>query len=312
MATPPPPGDFPAVLVTGITAIHGWPIYERLRSLWPASRLLGVQPPRGVITADERVVSLCLTDREGLSTLAASFDPDVVLHAGGVCDLDVCEARPRWAHRINVEGTRTLLELFPRARFIACSSDLVFSGKSPPPGGYREEHSVDPVSVVGKTYSRAEELVRSRSGSTVLRVALPLGPSVQGSKGAHDWIRGRLVKGLPVTLFRDEVRSLIGCGEVARILLACVRRPLPGLYHLGGPRGWSLHEIGRTIVERGGFDPGLLRAAWRAEEVGGPPRIGDVSLASSRLEAALATRIAPAGGEFEGELPARPVGPAAR
>lgn len=68
---------------------------------------------------------------------------------------------------------------------------------------------------------------------------------------------------------------------VLRLLIADAR----GIFHLGGPRARSLHEIGQMVVERGGYQPHLLNAISRAEEVNGPPRVANVALNSRKAAA---------------------------
>ncbi len=121
-----------------------------------------------------------------------------------------------------------------------------------------------------------------------------MGDSIGGDKGAVDWIESRFRRGLPVTLFHDEWRSCVDCEEVAEVAEIVARRldpPLRGLHHLGGPEPVSLHEIGLKVIERGGYERRLLRRMSRRDEIDGPPRIGNVHLDSSKLEAWLGRRV---------------------
>ncbi len=272
------------VLLTGVTSIHGWPMFSALHDRAPGS-VLGIRPPGTAAPDGEDVREACVTDENALRRLRDEFAPDVVIHAGGVCDLDVCEARPRWAEELNVGGTRTAARVFRDVElFVYCSTDLVYSGRRPPPNGYREKDPVDPISVVGRTYARAEREASTVSRHLILRLGLPLGASIQGDKGAVDWIESRFRRRLRATLFYDEVRSAIPCDELARAALEIVDRidEAPrGVRHLGGERGMSIYDIGRDVLERGGYDPALLERRSRLDEIDGPPRIGDVRLDSS-------------------------------
>ena len=279
------------ILVTGITSIHGWPIFRLLSASHPSKFLLGVRPPKAESPNAENVVSACLTDRRALENVRETFRPDVVLHAGGVCDLDVCEARPAWAADMNVGGARNVAELFGDCRVVYLSTDLVFSGEKTPPGGYSEQDTCDPVSVAGTTFLHAESEIARIGNSTIIRLGLPMGDSIQGTKGAVDWIEHRFRRDLPATLFVDEWRSAIDCEEVTRVVLALVRKNAAGLYHVGGPKRVSLYEMGELVLRRGGYDPTLLHASSRHAEVNGPPRIGDVSLNSTKAERAIGRRI---------------------
>lgn len=271
------------ILVTGITSIHGWPIYLRLAQCLPAGRLFGLRPPKTRSPQGPQVVSACITDKRRLEQIRERFNPTHVIHCAGVCDLDVCEDRPAWAHAINVKGTQVVCEVFGDLPILYLSTDLVFSGEDPPSGGYGEHHGPDPISIAGKTFHAAEGHLDINGQHCIIRLGLPLGDSVTGDKGAIDWIESRFKRHLPVTLFHDEFRSCVTCDQIADMALHVLANHWTGLYHFGGSRSWSLHEIGLHVIKRGHYDPILLHGMMRSEEVNGPPRIGNVSLNSSRF-----------------------------
>lgn len=272
------------ILVTGITSIHGWPIFTQLQRLLPEALLYGLRPPNTEIPDIDNVSSFCITERTKLEKIRDEFKPTHVIHCAGVCDLDVCEVRPLWAHSLNVHGTRTVVDVFGNdTPVIYMSTDLVFSGLNSPEGGYAEDDEPDPINVVGKTFVSAERHIKNCKDYCIIRLALPLGDSIAGKKGAIDWIEGRFKRKLPVTLFYDEYRSCIECEEIGQIVISALVLELRGLFHLGGERRWSLFDIGKYVLDRGGYTSNLLRGRMRHEEENGPPRIGDVTLNSAKL-----------------------------
>ena len=272
------------ILCTGITGIHGWPIFRHLTSLLPEGAVFGVRAPKALRPAGPQTAALCITDRDALRDLREAFRPTHVVHCAGVCDLDVCEERPAWAHSLNTAGTQNIAEIFGAESYILfTSTDLVFSGSEPPRGGYAEDHLPDPLSVVGKTFAAAEDGVRACARHCILRLGLPLASSLNNDKGAEDWIAGRLSKQRPVTLFHDEYRSCIAGDEVATYVAEILRHEWQGLFHLGGMEEKSLFAIGEMVRERFGYPAGLLRGILRAEEVDGPPRVGNVALNSGKI-----------------------------
>jgi len=274
--------------MTGVTSIHGWPLFKRLQTILPPGQLLGIRPPKMRIPAGPFVHSLCITDEEGMDRIGREFCPTHVIHAAGVCDLDVCEDRPHWAHRLNTQGARVVANLFGDSSYLLyLSTDLVFSGATPPPGGYCEASVPDPISVAGKTFAAGEAFFQSCPRACTVRLGLPLGESITGDKGAFDWIESRFRKSLPVTLFRDEWRSAIRCDCLADRLMCLLDHEACGLFHLGGPYPISLHSIGRYVIARGNYDSRLLRGILRCEEKNGPPRIGNVALNSRKINAFL-------------------------
>jgi dTDP-4-dehydrorhamnose reductase len=171
------------------------------------------------------------------------------------------------------------------------SADLVFSGHNPPPGGYAETDKLDPVSVVGKTYLLAEREIAVAPRRSVVRIGLPMGDSIQGEKGAVDFIEGRLKRGLPMSLFHDEYRSCIDCDELADIVVSLFFREVDNVFHVGGPRPVSLYEIGERILKRGNYKKEALKKWSRVEDVNGPPRIGNVHLNCGKVERLMGRKI---------------------
>jgi len=265
------------ILITGITSIHGWPIFLKLKELVPESRLFGIAPPKSRLPDLKNVACVCMTDRETLMQIRDRFQPNRIVHCAGVCDLDLCEERPGWARAINVAGAKNIIEIFGTDMpLFYMSTDLVFSGNNPPAQGYAEEDAPDPISVVGQTMTEAEHEVMKCLNHCVVRLGLPLGTSINKDKGAIDWIEGRFRRNLPASLFYDEFRSCISCEEIGEA------------FHLGGQTSWSLHDIGKHVQKKG-YQPELLKGLMRREEKNGPPRVGNISLNSDKLRKLLAT-----------------------
>ncbi len=272
------------ILATGITSIHGWPIWEALKNTFPIDNLRGIRPPKMSVPNDHNVQSVCISDKGEIDKFLYDFHPTHVIHCSGVCDLDVCEERPQWANNINVKGAKNIYELYGKsASILFLSTDLVFSGNTPPKNGYTETHTPDPVSIAGKTFVEAEETIKRCQKYCIIRLGLPVGKSITGDKGGHDWIESRFKKGLPVTLFTDEWRSCVSCDAIAAMILQCLERDLIGLFHFGGPHPLSLFELGNWIRKKGNYPKKLLSGIRRCEEINGPPRIGNVTLNSKHL-----------------------------
>jgi len=270
--------------VTGVTSIHGWPIFTQLRKLLPETFLYGLRPPNSNVPDARNVSSFCITEREKLEKIRDEFKPTHVIHCAGVCDREVCEERPEWAHSLNVQGTRAVADVFGNdIPILYMSTDLVFSGYNSPAGGYTEDDEPNPINVVGKTFASAEAYIQKCKDHCIVRLGLPLGDSIDGKKGAIDWIESRFRRNLPVTLFYDEYRSCVDCEEIVRMAIAILTLGLRGIFHLGGDKRWSLYDIGKYVLDRGGYAPALLHGIMRHQEENGPPRIGDVSLNSKKL-----------------------------
>jgi dTDP-4-dehydrorhamnose reductase len=70
-----------------------------------------------------------------------------------------------------------------------------------------------------------------------------------------------------------------------------ITKELSGLYNLGGPQKVSLYEIGHWILRGKNYNQKYLKGILRAEEKNGPPRMGDVSMNSSKAQKKLSFQL---------------------
>lgn len=273
------------ILVTGVTSIHGWPVFRHIAAQ-PEYEVYGIRSPKMKIPEGQNLIACCITDEKELLRIKKDFNPTDVIHAAGVCDLDVCEDRPEWAEMLNTLGACLVATIFGEsARISFLSSDLVFAGEKTPICGYDDIDIPDPISVAGKTiYAAEKEVIQRCQNFLILRLGLPIGRSLTGTKGAVDFVEHRLKRSLQVTLFIDELRSCIACEDIAEVVRLTIARQITGSYNLGGPRAVSLYDIGRWVLQQGNYDAKLLKGILRCEEAEGPPRMGNVALNSTKIE----------------------------
>jgi dTDP-4-dehydrorhamnose reductase len=290
------------LLVAGVPGVPGFNAFLNLRARHPGQvfgllparpggGILRAGPPPGFPGTSEGLLVADAEDPEAMDRLFMAHGFRSVIDASGWCALKPCEYDPALARRLNVGIGAVLARAARRhgARLARLSTDLVFDGEFPGPGrrgrpaGYREEAPVSPVTVYGRMMAEAEgRVLEERPGAAVLRIALPMGPSLNGHAGAVDWIAGRFRAGRPATLYYDEIRSNLYVQDLVRALIRVLAGGFGGLLHLGGPRPMSLYRIAQTVNRLGDFPPGLLMGCPRAEAGPVPPRAGDVTLDSAR------------------------------
>ncbi len=272
------------VLITGVTSLHGWPLYKTLTQQLGSKHVLGICPPKTKIAhfPAGNARPCCVNDIPGLTTAFEQFRPTHVIHAAGMCDLDVCELWPSLAYQRNVEGTRNIARLSRDCHVMHISTDLVFSGNYPPPNGYDEDSAPDPPSMIGKTFIEAEAITEQLPDAMVVRKGLPMGDSLTGRKGPIDYLAYRFGRGKPLTLFYDELRSALYIDDLLVGLRLLWEAEATGRYHFGGPKRVSLYDIGHYLIESRHYDPACLIRASRFEDHDNLPRIGNVALNSRR------------------------------
>lgn len=289
------------ILVLGMPGVPGFNAFFHLRSLFPGL-VSGMAPPNVpelLAAAAPFGSGLFQGDPENPKHLTQALDAHnirTVVDASGWCALKSCELDPALGRRLNVDiGLNAMREAKRRGlRLIRLSTDLVFDGNpyvrggSPRIGGYLETDPVSPVTMYGKLMAEAEAAILAEyPEAAVMRIALPMGPSLNGHAGAIDWIESRFRKGKPATLYFDEVRSNLYVQDLNRVISRFCGNAAAGLWHVGGPRPLSLYRIAQVINRAGNYPPELLMGCPRAAAGPMPPRAGDVSMDTSKLQAFL-------------------------
>jgi dTDP-4-dehydrorhamnose reductase len=275
------------LLITGITGVAGWNAFCNLSKRYPDG-VVGIRSRQTWRLEGRGIVGLAAEDAAGIGELFRKHQFRAVLNCVGNCALKSCELDPAMARLVNIVSAEIIAENVRahHCRLVHLSSDLVFSGKGT--GNYVETDPTDPVTVYGKTMVEAEELVAAKvPGAAILRISLPMGPSYNKHAGAIDWIQSRFRAGRPATLYYDEVRSCAYCDDLNRVFEWFLKSNETGVWHIGSPRPLTLFQIAQVVNRVGGYDPRLLKGCLRYMAGPMPPRAGNVSMCSGKLERAL-------------------------
>ena len=86
--------------------------------------------------------------------------PDVIINCAGVVDVELCEANPELAYRVNALGARNLSIVARKvgAKIVQLSTDDVFDGFSKVP--YSEFDDTNPKTVYGRSKRAGENYVK--------------------------------------------------------------------------------------------------------------------------------------------------------
>lgn len=274
------------VLLFGASSMLGW-------SIW---RARGARDVEGFCNGNTRELpagiesGLHLDDELAVALLFRNARPRLIIHCAGVCDVEVCERSPEFAHSVNVEGTKNLLSYAPaETRIVYCSSDHVFGGDA---GPYFEDTVPAPISVYGRTRVTAEKLVLARPNTLVIRSGLWIGPSATGRIGHLDWLRDRHRRGLPMTVVSDEVRSAVWAEDAARRVWELAHAPLTGIRHIIATRAIARPEIATFVNAHFSIGATFGTEPRRERRT---PHLGNVELATryaDELAAALPSVVA--------------------
>lgn len=209
----------------------------------------------------------------------AQYQSNLLLYCHAVCDVQKCEADPDWAHEINVQHLRRVMEALPeKMRLVYVSSDHVFGGD----GEYDELSRPCPISVYGRTRLDAEELVLGRQQSLVIRTGLAIGASPNGRTGHLDWLRYRTHQNLPITIVEDEYRSVVWVKDLSERVMKLAQSTETGIRHISATRAVSRVELAIYLMSFLGKPP-TFRCENRHQQP--TPHLGWVELTSAYEDA---------------------------
>jgi dTDP-4-dehydrorhamnose reductase len=238
-AGPPPP----RLLLTGADGMLGTALTAALAAD-PVTRGWRV---RGVSVTD-----FDIADADAVHRHVEAFRPDVVVHTAAHAIVDDCERDVPLALRVNVAGVMNVVDACRRtgARLVSLSSDYVFDGVSPPPGGYRENDLPNPLNVYGLT-KLAGERTTALLGERGLNVRTSW--LFGGADERVDLVLAALrtaERNEPAQLIADQYSVPTYTADLARALIFVLTRkePVSGTLHIanaGGRASW--YEVGLAL-----------------------------------------------------------------
>jgi len=173
------------------------------------------------------------------------------------------------AWSLNVFGTQHVVNACRKAKkkLLYISTDFVFDGKNPPPGGYKETDPVSPVDWYGQTKYEGEKVIeQSGLDYLIVRTAFPYRPDEFARK--KDFVHvflWLLQKGQPFKVVSDALITPTFVDDIALALKTLLDRDETGMYHAVGSQSLSSYEVVMALAKKFGFDTSLIGTTTAAE-----------------------------------------------
>ncbi len=208
--------------------------------------------------------------------------PDVVVHAATLTDVDKCETNKELAWKVNVEGTKNIIEAAKAAGsfVIYISTDYVFSGEK---GNYKEDATPAPIQYYGLTKLIAEEIVKTQAEYFIARPSVIYGSTpAAGKVNFVLWVIETLRKGERVKIVTDQWNTPTLNTNLAEMTLEVIERRLTGTFHLCGGTRVSRFEFTQQIAEVFDLDKSLIDTALSSQFTWPAKRPMDSSLDTAK------------------------------
>jgi len=188
--------------------------------------------------------------------------PEAVVHAAAMTNVDKCEEDQEAAHRVNIEGTKNILEATERynAFLIYVSTDYVFSGEE---GMYKEMDIPNPINYYGLTKLEGEKLVASSSIEwCIARPSVIYGSTpAAGKVNFALWVLNKLKENESMKIITDQWVSPTLNTNLAEMILEIIERKLTGIYHLSGATPINRYDFSTLLADTFGLEKSLISPA---------------------------------------------------
>jgi len=282
------------ILITGAGGFVGGHLLARARQNWLVEATFHTRPLSHVdIAAHE-----CdLSSESSIVHLIEKVQPDVLIHAAALSNLDYCEVNKDEAFHVNATATEIFAELSVQYnyRLIYISTDMVFDGKA---ANRCETDKVNPVNIYGKSKLTGERFIQAVCKDYVIaRSALVYGRPGEFASSFSEKMLEVLSGNEVMRLFTDQYRTPILVQDLAGALLELSSNEFRGVIHLGGSQRVDRYTFGKRLAVLKNFDLSLLKPIKMSEMIFAAVRPADVSFNTD-----LATRVLsqPLRGYFEG------------
>ena len=205
--------------------------------------------------------NLDITNAEDCKSLMDQFQPDALIHAAAMTQVDACETEPELCDSINVAGVQNLIQAIGErnTHFVHISTDFIYEGDQEQ---YFEDSKVNPLSYYGESKWKSEQLFEKvKFPYSILRTVLVYGVLEDLSRSNIVlWAKGALEKGQEINVVDDQFRCPTLAEDLALACLQVVEEKATGVYHVSGKDFLSILELVFQIADYWNLDKSLINS----------------------------------------------------
>jgi dTDP-4-dehydrorhamnose reductase len=239
------------VLITGASGLVGYALFQSSKK--SNLETIGTYFGRKI---NREFFQLDINDKDQLDKLIRKVMPEVIVHTVALTNVDFCENHRKEAWKINVEGTRNIVEkcLERGAKPVYISTDYVFDGNS---GPYREDANTNPINYYGVTKLEGEKIVSSLSEYLIIRTTWVFDCNFDEKNFAIRLVNS-LKDGKLIKVPNDQFGNPTLARNLADAIIELILKNRSGIYNIVGLTRLSRYEFALKLANAFGFDKNLI------------------------------------------------------
>ncbi|KAA2243707.1 SDR family oxidoreductase [Chitinophaga agrisoli] len=188
--------------------------------------------------------SVNLRNAVSAQQLLEKHQPDVIIHAAAMTQVDECERNKDACWDTNVAATRYLIQAAEKhnAFFIFLSTDFIFDGLE---GPYREDDHPNPLSYYGASKVAAERMVKNcKVPWAIVRTVLVYGTAFDMQRSnIISWVKNNLQQGKKIKVVDDQWRTPTLVQDLATGCKLVADKRSNGVFHISGKEMLSPYDM---------------------------------------------------------------------
>jgi dTDP-4-dehydrorhamnose reductase len=249
------------ILITGSNGLLGQKIVNQLSKTGIPYLATSLGKNRNSKCSKINYSKLDITNPEEVDTVLSSFQPTHIINTAAVTNVDFCESNIELCQKVNVDAVESMFQLSinNNIHFIHLSTDFVFDGEN---GPYSENDLTNPLSVYAKSKDDSEKiLLKSHYKKwSILRTIIVYGEGENLSRSNIVlWAKSALANGDELTIVDDQFRSPTWADDLAWVCIQTSKLNAKGIYHISGPKTFSIYDLVCEISDFYGYDKNLIK-----------------------------------------------------
>jgi len=212
------------------------------------------------------IVKLDVTKYESCQQIL-KFNPDFIINATAISDVDYCEKFKDKAYSVNVLGVKNLVKIAKKlqCKLIQISTDGIFSGRNE---SYIEDDVPNPLNYYGKTKLESENEVKNLNDYLICRTNLLYGYVSQTKLNKRSdyskptnfvlWVLSELNKKNHIKIVDDQLSNPTLVDNLSKIIQFSLEKNLSGIFHTTDMSCISRFEFAKIIATKFGYSESLI------------------------------------------------------
>jgi dTDP-4-dehydrorhamnose reductase len=231
----------------------------------------------------ENSVQFDVTNEKDVAEKITSLNPDAVVHAAALTNVDYCEDHPDEAWNINAKGTDNVAKACEKvgSKLVYVSTDFVFDGER---GMYREDDETNPLGHYARTKLEGENFLKEHHdlNYAVARVSVLYGWHTR--MNFVTWVINELKNGNEINIVTDQYNSPTLADNAAEAMIKIIEMDKTGVYHTVGDERINRFDFAVNIAEVFDLDSSLINPIKSTNFVQKAKRPKDSSLNVEKVQ----------------------------